>query len=294
MSAMLTLGDATVQKIVDLDRFALPLDLLIPNATFADLGDDLAWLTGNHIDLAAGTVLLGVHSFVLRSGPLIILIDTCVGEHKERPVREDWHRRSGGPYLPALAAAGLQPADIDIVLCTHLHADHVGWNTRLEDGRWVPTFPNARYVVGRKELRHWQDAERARPGAANHGSYADSVLPIIQAGLCEEVDDGFELAAGMTIVPLAGHSPGQVGLELAFAPDRTALFCGDAFHSPLQVLRPEWSSRFCFDRQMAAHLRFDLCARSADEGTLLVPAHLRGSFAMRAVRHGRGFRPEFV
>tara|TARA_R110002020_G_scaffold27552_23_gene88895 strand:+ start:10377 stop:11252 length:876 start_codon:yes stop_codon:yes gene_type:complete len=291
---MLVLGDTTVRKIVDLDPFALPLDLLIPGADLDALGDDIACLTEDHIDRAAGTVLLGVHSLVVRSGPLTILIDTCVGEHKERPVRADWHRRDGGPYLPALAAAGLEPADIDIVLCTHLHADHVGWNTRLENGRWVPTFPNARYLIGRTELRHWQDAERTRPGAANHSSYADSVLPILEAGLCEEVDDGFALAPGMTIVPLAGHSPGQVGLELAVAPGRRALFCGDAFHSPLQVLRPDWSSRFCFDRKAAADLRFELCARSADDGMLLVPAHLRGSMAMRAIRKRDGFRPEFV
>lgn len=291
---MLRLGDATVQKIADIDPFVLPLDLLLPGIDLAGLGDDIAWLTGDHIDLAARTILLGLHSFVVQSGALTILIDTCVGEHKDRPARADWHRRSGAPYLPALAAAGLGPDDIDIVLCTHLHADHVGWNTRLRDGRWVPTFPNARYMIGRTELRHWQDAERARPGAANHGAYADSVLPVIEAGLCEEVDDGFELASGMTIVPLAGHSPGQVGLELAFAPDRRALFCGDAFHSPLQVLRPDWSSRFCFDGDAAAKLRFDLCARSADEGLLLLPAHLRGSHAMRAVRTANGFRPEYV
>ncbi|WP_306886825.1 MBL fold metallo-hydrolase [Amorphus orientalis] len=291
---MFTLGQATVRRIVDIDRFALPLDFLFPDASLAALGADAEALAPDHLDLAEGAVLLGIQSHLIEVGGLRVLIDTCVGEHKERALRPDWHRRAGGPYLPALAAAGVTPDDIDIVLCTHLHADHVGWNTRLEGGRWVPTFPNARYLVGRTELEHWSAVERKTPGSANHGAFADSVAPIVEAGLCETVEDGFEITAGLTIVPLAGHSPGQVGLEVAPAEGPAALFCGDAIHSPVQVIRPDWSSRFCHDGEAAARLRLSLLDRAADDGSLLVPAHLRRADALRADRRGTGFRPVMV
>jgi glyoxylase-like metal-dependent hydrolase (beta-lactamase superfamily II) len=291
---MLKLGTATLRKLIDLDPFVLPLDFLLPGAEIARLEHERALLAPDHIDFAGSNVLLGVHSFLLQAGELNMLIDTCVGEHKERPRRPEWHRRKAGGYLAALAGAGLRPEDIDLVFCTHLHADHVGWNTCLEGGRWVPTFPNARYVIGRKELSHWQAEEAAAPGSHNHGAYADSVLPIVESGLCETVEDGFELASGMEVVPLFGHSPGQIGLDMDCRDGTHALICGDAFHSPAQVFRPGWSSRFCHDGDAATRLRLELLERSAEDGALLLPAHIRNVHGMRILRHGAGFRPELI
>src|SRR5690606_29853570 len=165
-----------------------------PGATGEALRPFEATLAPDHVDLARGNILIGLHSLLLRVGGLNILIDACVGEQKHRPRRADWHQRAGTGYLDRLRAAGVAPEEIDIVLCTHLHADHVGWNTRMDNGRWVPTFPKARYLIGRDELAHWQAEEAAEPGRHNHGSYADSVLPVIEAGQSELVDDGFELA----------------------------------------------------------------------------------------------------
>jgi len=288
------LGAATLDRIVDIDSFALGLTFLFPDANIADIEKHKALLAPDHVDFRSEDLLLGVQSFLLRTGSLTILIDSCVGENKERSRRPDWHRRSQTGYLAALAAAGVSPQDIDIVLCTHLHADHVGWNTRLENGRWVPSFPKARYMIGRAELAAWQDEERRAPGVANHGAYVDSVLPVLEAGLVEAVDDGVEIAKGMSILPLPGHSPGQIGLDFDYGESRHALFCGDAIHSPVQVFKPGWSSTFCTDRAQAAKSRTGLLERAADDGSMIVPTHIRNATGFRVARCDCAYQPAFV
>ena len=288
------LGKATVERVIDLDPFALGLSFLFPGGKLDDLRPHAALLAPDHVDFDQGNLLLAVQSFVLRVGELTVLIDSCVGESKERERRMDWHRRRGTNYLRALAAAGVTPEDVDIVLCTHLHADHVGWNTRLENGRWVPTFPRARYMIGDGELAAWQAEELRAPGLANHGAYVDSVLPVIEAGLVETVTDGFEIARGLTVIPLPGHSPGQIGLDLNYGESRHALFCGDAIHSPTQVFKPEWTSAFCTDAQQAVASRMGLLERAAQDGSLIAPSHIRNAMGFRVERCGCDYRPSFV
>ena len=291
---MLRFGEPTVETIADLDTFALPVDLLFPGRTVADLREHEAVLSPHHVDFDAGHILLGIHSHLLRVSGRNILIDTCVGEHKPRPRRaEDWHQRTNSGYLERLAAYGLRPDDIDIVLCTHLHADHVGWNTRLVDGRWVPTFPKARYLVGRQEFDHWQVAESRDPGKHNHGAFIDSVMPILEARQLDLVDADMQIANGISLKPLPGHSPGQIGLWLCHGQQK-AIFCADAIHSIIQVYHPDWVSRFCSDPEMAVATRMELLNDSADNGTILIPAHLRNFSGMRIKRVGSGFVPEFV
>jgi len=291
---MYDLGPATMHRIVDLDPFTLPLSFLFPDADMAMIRHVEPVLAPHHVDYDQGLILLGIQSLLLRTATLTILIDTCVGEHKPRPRRPEWHERSGSAFLERLAGAGVTPEHVDIVLCTHLHADHVGWNTRLSNGRWVPTFSKARYLIGRSELAHWQAEEATKPGEHNHGSYADSVLPIIEGGQCETVDDGFELTRGMTLLPLPGHSPGQMGLCLDCGAGKEALFCGDAIHSPVQVFQPEWASAFCSDPHMAIRQRGALLERAADAGALIVPTHIRQAHGMRVERRAGGYRPVFV
>lgn len=291
---MFDLGGATLHRIIDLDPFALPLSFLMPGADIEAIRPFESALAPHHMDFAAANILLGVQSWLLRAGRFTILIDSCVGQHKERPRRADWHRREGTGFLDRLKAAGVSPEDIDVVLCTHLHADHVGWNTRLDNGRWVPTFPKARYLIGKAELAHSQALEAKEPGAHNHGAYADSVLPVIEAGLSETVVDGFELARGMRIETMAGHTPGQVGLCLDCRSHGQALFCGDAIHSPVQVYQPGWASAFCSDREQAIATRLSLLDRAAETGAMIVPAHIRGAYGMTITRGGGGYRPDFV
>ncbi|MEI4473809.1 MBL fold metallo-hydrolase [Frigidibacter sp. MR17.24] len=286
-------GGMTVTRITDLPRFALALDFLFPGADAGMLAPHRALLAGDHVDFDTAEVLLGVHSLLVRRDGLVILIDTCVGECKPRPRRADWHNRKASGYLEALAREGLRPEDVDIVLCTHLHADHVGWNTRLVDGRWVPTFPKARYICGAAEFAHWQAQEAAAPGAANHGAWADSVAPLLEAGCLERLSPGEAAIEGLVIRDLAGHSPGQIGLEITCA-EGGAVFCGDAIHSPVQMLLPDWTSRFCHDPAQAVATRRALLSRAADLGLMLFPGHFRGALGARVTRADEGFVPDWL
>lgn len=265
---MLSFGAATINSITDLDPFALPIDLLFPGRTVETLEPHRTALAPHQVDFDGGQLLLGVHSHPIRIGGRTVLIDACVSEHKPRPRRPDWHQRASTGFLERLAGVDLRPEDIDIVMCTHLHTDHVGWNTQLVDGRWVPTFPNARYLIGRTEFAHWQSEEQASPGLHNHGCFSDSVMPIVEAGLAEFVDDGFDIASGLSLIALPGHTPGQLGLCL-FHGTRQAIFCADAVHSPVQVFHPDWASRFCSDPAMAIATRQELFERLAGTDDLL-------------------------
>ena len=204
---------AAIQRIVDLDPFALALDFLFPDASLTALTPWRDTLDGPHIDWTNASVLPAVQSHLIHFGGKTILIDTCVGEHKERPARSEWHRRAATRYIANLAAAGYTPEDVDIVMCTHLHADHVGWNTRLDSGRWAPTFPNARYLMSKVEVHH-RSQEVAAKRQANHGSFQDSVLPVIERGRADFVEPGDHILDGAAILALPGHAPAQIGLEL--------------------------------------------------------------------------------
>jgi glyoxylase-like metal-dependent hydrolase (beta-lactamase superfamily II) len=285
-------GTARVHRIVDLDLFPIPIDFIFPGATIGALDANRDLLAGAHVDFQAGKVLLAIQSHLIRFGGKTILMDTCVGEHKERPLRPDWHQRAHTRYLDNLAAAGCTPDDIDIVMCTHLHADHVGWNTKLESGRWVPTFPNARYLMSQIEIDH-RAHELTQNPQANHGSYQDSVLPILERDLHKTVTAGDEIVGGTTIRPLPGHAPGQIGLEVAAGAGTQLLFVGDAIHNPAQVFQPGWSSAFCHDKAQAEQTRRGILERAAQEDLILIPAHLRAAHMQIRLQNG-GYLPVFA
>lgn len=283
----LMIGDARLDRVADLERFDLALTTLFPDADPASLLADRHWLEPRFMQNDA--IALSMHSLVLRIHGRVILIDTCVGEHKPRPNQPPWHARANTSYLSRLACIGLQPDDVDMVLCTHLHADHVGWNTKLLDGRWVPTFPRARYIIGRGELTHWQ-AETLRNPTVNHGSYTDSVLPVLEAGRVDLVDADDALLDGVTIRALPGHAPGQIGLAIESRGER-GLLCGDAIHHPVQLVRPDWCSKFCFNAAQAHATRSEMLDDAAERGTWLAPAHFMGLTALRIRKTGDSFRP---
>lgn len=281
------IGDVVVTSAVDMDPFELALGFLIPAADPRELEPFRHVLAPRHLDESFTTIRLAVQTFLLQVDGKNILIDTCVGEHKPRPRLKVWHERQETGFLRRLSEAGAPPESIDIVFCTHLHADHVGWNTMLRDGRWVPAFPKATYLFGRTEFSHWEQLQHA-----NHGSFVDSVMPIAEAGQMVLVDDGYNLARGVTLLPLPGHTPGQMGLMIDRGQGR-ALFCGDAIHSPLQVFKPGWSSAFCADPAAAAASRLKILNQAAADGRLLVPAHFRGDGHARIDHDGGRFRPVF-
>ncbi len=256
------------------------------------LQEHASWLSPGHYDPASGFLKLSIHSWLLTVGGKRILIDTCVGNHKPRAARPLWDMQDR-PYLSRLAAAGARPEDIDMVMCTHLHVDHVGWNTRLDNGRWVPTFPNARYVFSREDYNHYLaldlDPEKA---PANLGSFRDSVLPVIDAGLAQMVSGASRLDEHLSIEPAPGHTPGTISIQLESQGER-AVFCGDILHHALQVYRPHWNSFACADGDKARQSRRKVLEQCAG-GALLMPAHFGAPFACNIEHRQGGFVPRFV
>lgn len=230
-----------------------------------------------------------VHSWVVRTDRHNVLIDACVGNHKERHAVPSFHMRNA-PWLERLAGVGLQPQDIDVVFCTHLHADHIGWNTRLQDGRWVPTFPNARYLFGRKELARWDVRDPAhRPMELNRGAFEDSLLPVLEAGLVDIVDDGHQIDPLLTVEASPGHTPGHACARLKWGGGE-ALFTGDVIHHPIQILYPHVCSTFDDDSGAALATRLRLLHDCSDRGVRIFPTHFAEPHSCKVVSTpGGGF-----
>lgn len=282
-------GPFEVHRIVELEGAFIPATTLFPTATPELIQATAAAHDPRLFDRANGLLMMSFHSIVVRTGNCTILVDSCVGNDKPRPRNPHWHQRRG-PYLEDLAAAGLRPEDIDVVMCTHLHADHVGWNTRLEHGGWVPTFPNARYLFARKEVDHWREVLAAgSPDQINHGSWADSVEPIFEAGQAVLVAEDQEVADGVRLLPAPGHTPGNVIVRLEERGQR-AYLTGDVIHHPIQVEHPEWSTCFCWDPQRSADTRRNTLATVAEQDAWLLPAHFPTPTAARIRQTDAGFR----
>ncbi|WP_372665942.1 MBL fold metallo-hydrolase [Amycolatopsis kentuckyensis] len=226
---------------------------------------------------------------VLRSGGRTILVDTGVGNHKERPYSPVWSHLDTG-FLGALAAAGVQPEDVDLVVNTHLHVDHVGWNTRLDGRAWVPTFPNATYLMPRRDFDFWNPANEHRPrlGRGNQNVFEDSVAPVHEAGLTQLWDGSHRIDADLRLELAPGHTPGSSVLHLESGGDR-ALFVGDLVHTALQIAEPETNSCFCEDPAAARATRRDLLGQAAETGALVFPAHFGGHGAAQVKRDGTRF-----
>ncbi|TPQ32478.1 MBL fold metallo-hydrolase [Bradyrhizobium guangdongense] len=287
------LGEAIVDIIVDDDDFSMPVSDFFPDRDPELIKKHRGVLEPDFLDLATGMARFAIQSFVLRTATMTILIDSCLGEGKDRPEIPVWHQRRGSGFLDRLRRAGVDPASIDLVFCTHLHIDHVGWNTQSENGRWVPSFPNARYLFGRNELNDWLDQLRTGRALPLHArGLEDSVIPIVEAGRADLVDDGYELGPGLRLLPLPGHTRGQMGVAVDFAQAR-ALFCGDAVHNPLQIYQPGLSTGTCVDPKVGGETRHKIFAEAADNGRLLVPAHFRGQRCAHIHAAGDSYEPVF-
>ena len=243
------------------------------------------------IDPATGKLVFSFHCFVVKTGRHTILIDSCLGNDKERPTRPQFHRLQTS-FLADLANAGVGVEDVDYVMCTHLHWDHVGWNTRLDNGRWVPTFPNARYVMARRELNHWEGVHQQNEDTPHRRAFEDSVLPVVRTGQSVLVDDDYAFEDGFWFESAPGHTPGNVVIHARSRND-DAVFLGDVFHHQLQLAKPEWSTLACSDRELSRKTRMRLAAEYAERGTRLLPGHFPAPTAGRIVRHGSAYRYRF-
>lgn len=251
-------------------------------------------LEPNHYSGERHQLITSVHSWLIRTPRHTILLDCCAGNGKDRPWLPRFHQLHT-PFLDRLRAAGAAPEDIDIVLCTHLHEDHVGWNTMRQDGRWVPTFPNARYLFSRAEHDHCDPAQPHGNGdePARRLLYEDSVLPVIESGQALLLDGVHAIDDDLRVEPAPGHTPGHVVLALESAGER-ALFSGDVLHHALQVHAPSWNSRFCLWPEQARATRRRVLEHCASTGALLFPAHFGAPHVAAIDAPGGAFSPRFI
>ena len=274
-------GRVKITRFIEMEtvggtRFILPL-------AGPDEIRKLPWLIPQFAT-AEGRLKMSIQSFVVETPSRRIIVDTGIGNDKQGRNVPAWNNRNE-PFLEMLTQAGFTPDSIDTVLCTHLHVDHVGWNTKLVDGKWVPTFAKARYVFGRTEYEHWRDHSDAPDKAA---VFADSVQPIIDAGQADLVPDGHRLADEITLIPTPGHSPGHMSVHIK-SDGQEGLLTGDAAHHPCQMAHLDWSSTVDSDPEQAAVSRRELFSRFADTPTLVIGGHF-GPGHIR--REGDAFRFE--
>ncbi|MFP6748950.1 MAG: MBL fold metallo-hydrolase [Alphaproteobacteria bacterium] len=268
---MTNVGQFEISRVVESEGPFLGVQDFIPDAEQAVIEANRDWLMPRYIEPETNKIILTIQSYILRTPRHTILVDTCVGNDKHRPGRPMFDQLKL-PYLADLAAAGVRPEEVDFVLCTHLHVDHVGWNTQLIDGRWVPTFPNAKYIFARTEYDFWEQRHLDGTEGKVPNVYDDSVLPVMEAGQAVLVDGDHQIDDGIWFEPAPGHTPGNVVLNLR-SNGANAVLSGDVMHHPLQLVRPEWSSRACEDPVQSAATRRALIERYADTDTLIAPAH---------------------
>ena len=290
---MYKLGELEIHRAIESEVPIFDTFSFFPDATKEVVEANKDWLMPRYIDPKTIEVILCIQSYVIKTSHHTILVDTCVGNHKSRPARPSWHMQNS-PFIEELAGVGVQPEEVDFVLCTHLHVDHVGWNTKLLDGRWVPTFPNAKYIFSRNEFELWAARYEKGETVPVPLVYEDSVLPIVEAGQAIIVEDTHQIDDGMWLEPAPGHTPGHVMLNLKSG-EETALMSGDVIHHPLQLIRPDWSSRACEDPHLSAVSRTQMLERIADTNTLLCPAHFGSPTMGHVISHATdGFRYRLI
>lgn len=276
---MLKIGNVRITRIVELEMPGL--SFVLPDAIPENLLP-IEWLAP-HFMTPEGEAIASIQAFILESHGKRIIVDTCLGNDKKLPIRKWANRR--GPFLEDLAAAGFPRESIDAVLCTHLHMDHIGWNTMLVDGKWQPTFPNARYLFGHLEWEHWdRTREKWTPTLIE-----ESIQPILDAGLHTLVETNHRITDEIWLEPTPGHTPGHVSVRIASEGEQ-AVITGDLMHHPCQIARPQWNSVADSDPSQACATRHAFIARRAADGILVIGTHFAAPVAGHIVRDGDGFQ----
>jgi glyoxylase-like metal-dependent hydrolase (beta-lactamase superfamily II) len=286
MATPITLKDVTIHPVVEQQGTWFDAVKFFPTLSKELLDENRSWLAPTFID-AGERVVLCIQGFIVKTPHHTILIDSCVGNHKTRPQRPHWNMMNSDRFETGLAAAGVSVNDIDFVMCTHLHTDHVGWNTRLENGRWVPTFPKARYIMADRELEHWTQREKDNPESVPW--ITDSVLPIVAAKRAQVVKSDFALDESVRLLPTPGHTIDHFSVLVGRA-GADALITGDMIHSPLQGKYPGLGMMADYDSTQAGQTRHKIFDRFCDEPTILCATHFPTPSTGRVRRWGDGYK----
>jgi glyoxylase-like metal-dependent hydrolase (beta-lactamase superfamily II) len=278
------IGDVSIARIVEVNGWEDDITMLLPDADPAFV-QGFPWMRP-HFATPDGKMIISFQCFVLRSQGRTAMIDTCIGNDRQRefPVFTNMQTT----FLEDLAAAGFPHEEVTDVLCTHLHFDHVGWNTRLVDGKWVPTFPQARYLFGRREYEHWKHLHETH-GYHDLHHMDDSVMPVLDAGLVEFIDADFRLTDEVSLIPTPGHTPGHVSV-LIQSKGHSAVITGDMMHSPIQIAVPEREARFDMDKSAAARTRGEFVRRFNGTPTLVIGSHFCEPTAGHIVPDGSSWK----
>jgi glyoxylase-like metal-dependent hydrolase (beta-lactamase superfamily II) len=263
----------------------------VPEKTFPDLDRNALeqnrnWLVPNHWYPEVDRLVISIQIWIVHAGSNIILIDSGVGNRKKRPADRMNMLNTLVPQW--LDAAGALREKVTHVAMTHLHTDHVGWNTILEDGKWVPTFPNARYLIPKENYNAWRSLIESGKGAPEGGSFLDSIQPIIDAGLADFITDQKEATGCLEIEPLPGHTPGHLNYRVRSNGEQ-GVFGGDVMHHPLQIVCPKLNSAFCMIPDLARRNRLAFLNNAADTGTLIMPCHFGPPHCGYVRRQADGF-----
>ena len=259
-----SIGKVNVTRVVEM-QVAGGTKFILPDAT-REACLPIEWMQPHFMD-EAGNLITSIHALVIDDGEKRIVVDTCIGNDKQRNI-PSWTNLQTD-FLKDLEQAGYPRESIDMVMCTHLHVDHVGWNTMLVDGRWIPTFPNARYLMAEKEWRYWNShAEEEAYGPV----IEDSVRPIVESGLAEFVEEDHELTSEVRLISTPGHTPGHVSVLIESEGSR-GLITGDCIHHPVQMTRTDWCSSADFDQDQGQTTRESLLKRYVDSDVLVIGTH---------------------
>ncbi len=280
------LGDITINRILELEAPYARLLELFDEALPEAVEPHRHWLEPRALDPETGKIILPVQSYLVRTRHHTILIDTCIGCRKSYDGEPEWQDRRDEAWLRNLTAAGVGPEDIDYVFCTHLHADHCGWNTHLVDGRWTPTFPNAKYILAADEY--------AASEAGGTAVFHENVLPIVEAGQAALVDMDYALDDEVWLTPAPGHTAGHVAVNIA-SQGRSAVMIGDMMHSPIQLAHPKWSPSFDHDPALSAETRQRFLDSHCETDILVLTAHFPSPSVGHVVSHDeRAFDFEYL
>jgi glyoxylase-like metal-dependent hydrolase (beta-lactamase superfamily II) len=280
------IGAVEIVRIVEINAHEDDISVLLDGAG-RDLMLRYEWLRP-HFVTAEGRMKISFQCFLVRSQGLRIMVDTCIGNGRERSI--PLFHQLQTEFLQDLERAGAQPEEIDVVLCTHLHNDHVGWNTRLMDGRWVPTFPRARYLFAAQEIDHWQGV-RASGETPDTAHFPDSIDPVLEAGLIERVRTDHAITAEVRLFPTPGHTPGHVAIAIS-SQGQKAVITGDMMHHPVQIARPDLRVHADSDKDLAAQTRQAFVQAQASSGALVIGSHFSDPSSGRVLSDGRSWKLE--